>query len=919
MYFTFSNIVPSAEDLDSLSTRVRPGVNIQEASHDQDSSIREDLLESLRFDQIDDRFMNIKPGHAKTCRWLSRSTEYLDWRSADKLSEHHGFFWIKGKPGSGKSTLTKFALMEIKKSSRDTMLLSFFFNARGSPLEKNTIGLYRSLLVQLLEKCPASQRVWDLTSWNNRPSISQLNTNREMLQQVLAKAIQLMGQYSITTIIDALDECEEDEVRDMVAFFEKLGEDASSDGRTLHVLFSSRHYPHITIQRSVEMKLEHQQGHSRDIEKYLSSELKVGRGEQAERLRQEVGDRSSGIFMWIILVVSILNKAIDHGQVHSLRRKLQEIPSDLNELFRTILTRDSQNMEAMKLCLQCILFANRPLKPQELYYAILSGTEPDDLSLWDPATIPPETMNLFILSSSKGLAEITKSKHHIVQFIHESVRDFLLKENGLRQLWTDLSTNSVGLSHDRLKECCSNYMRLNIVGDLGITGDVPTASSPEAGVLRKNASLQFPFLEYAVHNVLAHANIAHAEGVNQEFFVKDFELSNWVQLNNIVERYEVRRLPSDIDLLYVCAERNYSNLINILMQDRLYTSGENRRYHNPIFAAVANNCRQAFETLIRADGQMYPDGIEFPYPGANVGALLAKYRKSALMPRLISVYNFDNTGTFRGGITRLYWAAQLGYTEIVQVLMSRGADVNPQGGLWSNALYAASIRGHEKVVQLLLDKGADVNARGGHYGNALQAASSRDGSEKVVQMLLDNGADVNAQGGHYGNALQAASSRDGSEKVVQLLLDKGADVNAQGGHHGNALQAALIGGHEKVVQLLLDRGADVNARGGHYGNALQAASSRDGSEKVVQMLLDNGADVNAQGGHYGNALQAASSRDGSEKVVQLLLDKGADVNAQGGYYGNALQAASTMGNRNVVQLLLAKGAKRDFVGNDNII
>ena len=115
------------------------------------------LLESLRFDQIDDRFLNIKPGHAKTCRWLLKRTEYLDWRNADKVSEHHGFFWIKGKPGSGKSTLTKFALMEIKKSSRDTMLLSFFFNARGSPLEKNTIGLYRSLLVQLLEKCPASQ------------------------------------------------------------------------------------------------------------------------------------------------------------------------------------------------------------------------------------------------------------------------------------------------------------------------------------------------------------------------------------------------------------------------------------------------------------------------------------------------------------------------------------------------------------------------------------------------------------------------------------------------------------------------------------------------------------------------------------------------------------------------------------------
>ena len=44
-----------------------------------------------------------------------------------------------------------------------------------------------------------------------------------------------------------------------------------------------------------------------------------------------------------------------------------------------------------------------------------------------------------ILSSSKGLAEMTRSKNQTVQFIHESVRDFLLKGNGLSGLRPDLS------------------------------------------------------------------------------------------------------------------------------------------------------------------------------------------------------------------------------------------------------------------------------------------------------------------------------------------------------------------------------------------------------------------------------------------------------------------------------------------------
>ena len=68
-----------------------------------------------------------------------------------------------------------------------------------------------------------------------------------------------------------------------------------------------------------------------------------------------------------------------------------------------------------------------------------------------------------------------------------------------------------------------------------------------------------------------------------------------------------------------------------------------------------------------------------------------------------------------------------------------------------NALQAAS-GGHTDMVKLLLDKGADVNLQGGYYGNALQSASHK-GNLEIVKSLLDKGADVNAQGGHHGTAL----------------------------------------------------------------------------------------------------------------------------------------------------------------------
>jgi ankyrin repeat protein len=232
----------------------------------------------------------------------------------------------------------------------------------------------------------------------------------------------------------------------------------------------------------------------------------------------------------------------------------------------------------------------------------------------------------------------------------------------------------------------------------------------------------------------------------------------------------------------------------------------------------------------------------------------------------------------------LYYSSLLGFVNVTQWLLDRGADVNAQGGgYYGNALHAASADGHEAVVRLLLDRDANVNAQGGggYYGNALHVASE-NGHEAVVRLLLDRGADVNARGGSDGgNALHVASEK-GNEAVVRLLLDRGANANAKGGrgyygnargkggYCGNALRAASENGHEAVVCLLLDRGADINARGkgGYYNDPLHTAA-RCGNEAVVRLLLDRGADVNTR---RGRGSYVNSSQNGDEVVDRLLRE-----------------------------------------------
>ena len=57
----------------------------------------------------------------------------------------------------------------------------------------------------------------------------------------------------------------------------------------------------------------------------------------------------------------------------------------------------------------------------------------------------------------------------------------------------------------------------------------------------------------------------------------------------------------------------------------------------------------------------------------------------------------------------------------------------------------------------------------------------------------------------------------------------------------------------------------------------------------------------------GSALQVAS-RLSHKEIVQILLDRGADVKAQSGTRGSALEAASRSSHKEIVQMLLDRGA-----------
>lgn len=99
------------------------------------------------------------------------------------------------------------------------------------------------------------------------------------------------------------------------------------------------------------------------------------------------------------------------------------------------------------------------------------------------------------------------------------------------------------------------------------------------------------------------------------------------------------------------------------------------------------------------------------------------------------------------------------------------------------ALHFAAGKGNTEIMQLLLDKGAPVDGRSEYYNpTALEYIAGRY-SEKddlpVMQFLIDHGADVNAQGYQDGYTPLLAATR-GSVDKVQFLLDNKADPHKTG-------------------------------------------------------------------------------------------------------------------------------------------
>ncbi|GBN06654.1 Ankyrin-1 [Araneus ventricosus] len=221
------------------------------------------------------------------------------------------------------------------------------------------------------------------------------------------------------------------------------------------------------------------------------------------------------------------------------------------------------------------------------------------------------------------------------------------------------------------------------------------------------------------------------------------------------------------------------------------------------------------------------------------------------------------------GLTILHLASENGHIELIVPLLEK-MDVNIKSDLHYVPLHYAAKGGRADVVQFLVTNGAEINAKTLNGTTPLHLAAEK-GHYAVVEKLLWHGADINAVDSDGWTALSFAVT-EGYLAISRLLLEKGAFADRTRNSFDSPINLAARFGHHELVEMLrqkCDTASTISAL--HWAAYM-------GHLNIVEQLVNNEINIECDDNGY-TALHLAAFH-GHTDVVNFLISKGYDVNAK---------------------------------------
>lgn len=414
--------------------------------HQQDTLLfTEHVLSRLFFRNMEDRQHRIPEAYQQTYEWIftdnnmisGKGSSYTDW-----LEKQSGLYWITGKPGAGKSTMLKFLAshpstsnhLQVWSAGSRLYTSKFFFWNSGQKIQMSKEGLLRSLLYEILASMnaddagyfvpalfPAKWEAFNLFGQTVEAAWTWLE-----LELAFVRLLKMSGPANIKLcfFIDGLDEFDGSPF-ELIKFFKEL----LGDSKHLKACISSRpwtmfedvfkSYPHFSLEDFTR----------NDILRFITNKLETNEGFreiQAERpqfalpLIEDIAKKSSGVFLWVDLVMKSLLEGLTQGDyIVELRRRVDDLPDDLENLFRSIL--DGVLLEKPAYFVSACKFfklVRAALEPLTLYSLYLADEDSEDPTFFDSIKVSPSTaserwsqaatMKRRLNARTKGLLEVDR-------------------------------------------------------------------------------------------------------------------------------------------------------------------------------------------------------------------------------------------------------------------------------------------------------------------------------------------------------------------------------------------------------------------------------------------------------------------------------------------------------------------------------
>ncbi|XP_067685768.1 ankyrin-3-like [Haliotis asinina] len=350
-----------------------------------------------------------------------------------------------------------------------------------------------------------------------------------------------------------------------------------------------------------------------------------------------------------------------------------------------------------------------------------------------------------------------------------------------------------------------------------------------------------------------------------------------------------------------CKGGNVDIVKDVITHRVLYVNSTDNNGITPLMLAAGYGSKVVFQLLIdrAADTSAKDDTdktiLHWACEGGNV----------EIVKDLLTQYTVDINSNDRKGMTPMLLAAYRGKSDVLGLLIKKGANALAVDHRKRNILHLSCTGGHVDTVRYVLNQtSVDINSKD-HIETTPVLLAAYHGEIKVFDILVKNGADLTAVDECGDNILHCACRGGSVEITNRILMQNIVDINSKGDEGMTPVLMAASEGEREVFDFLVTQGADLLVTDEDGQTILHHACYGGNMEIVNYILIQNIVDINSKDDNGVTAVLVAASL-GNREVFDFLVRQGADILVADDDGQNILHLACQKGNVEMVKYILTK-------------